>query len=769
EVIGKKSYTRFELEAGVAGKYSLNCWLIPSMLSDGSYSHYDVLVNGKPVGTITPSKGNWQSIGLDKSAKVSLRAGTNTVSVVATAPEIANVEFVRLSTDAAKAAISSTAYDEYLARAKAKSDEELKRPIFQGDLPVSISDSLVSSSLRATDPSPEGNYFNFTGIQFQYTYYTTVYFYAGEQVYITTNSPVPNFIEFFSVNAPETHSWIGNYTYSSPYYLASVNVTIPTDGYYYVRLRPYYNHTESTATLNINGMYYYPDVPIFSTGFRVTQDNLKVYNTFTAYSTGDPRIWIESGPGIPGRTVYYNDDWTASSDFNWGVNSRVQKQYVNTVYAVLLSSFGSNNPTGQCDIYVKCQNSTITPYFPNLKADDAIQSAPASTVYNSISWSGGITEYSEWPPSPSSDYYVPNNPLASFDLFYLFPRYDGCGIFTRTGATSANSVVDLWATGTSESNYDYTHASVKKGADDYAHGYDWESKPNNYMRTFHPRNALRGDSYGNIVKYYRRIGTGGTNSTACILAEAIADGKAVLENVRFDEDEISLINADIANISTSDVNTFNSLFAAWKSTWASIVFSNPYKFKNSQYNSLLSFCRSVQGSVSLVYEKLNQGEQFAVLPVEDLTLTNNVQNQSLLKSIRESNRQLKRTDSGASIVRSPLSNTIKYVKALLAGRKNAFRSSSGVRGADSGISYSNEDKFNIASNASGISIDFSLDKSARISLSVINLRGEEVASLLQEHTLSAGNHHYSAYLTKGIYLVKHVVDGNVNVKKIVVN
>jgi hypothetical protein len=603
-----------------------------------------------------------------------------------------------LSTNADKAKISSAKYDEYLATAAAKADS-LK---YVGQRQISVDDSLYS------EPS----------------------------------------------NAPETYSWATS-AQTNP----SISVTIPVSGSYYIRVRPYWNGTSTTATVTINGTVE-ANVPVFSVGLRAIQDASTVYNTFTVLSAEDPRIWITEYTS-PEKITHYNDDYSSQGgDFSWGLNSRIKKQFPRPVDAILLSSFSTYNPAGVAEVYAKCQML----YFPNLKADDAIQSDPASSVYNCISWSGGITDYWEWPPSPSSAYYVPGKPLASFDLFYISERYPGCGVFVRAGATSGNSVIDLWATG-SPNSYDYTHASIKKGADGNPHGYDWESKPGSLMRTFHPRTALSGSSYGNIVEYYKNVGTWTTTYT---LAEAIADSKAVLENVRFNDAEISLIENDIANLSPDDVNTFQALFIVWKSTLESTPFSNPYSFKNSQYESLFAFCQSKQDLISLVYDKLSE-EQFAILLVEDLTLSNNERNQSILDSIRISNKQVKTTNSGATIVRSPHSNMVKYVKALLAERTNKLRAVKNSTGLNNDIRYSNEDDINITNNGAGISINFTLSEKAKVSLSIVNLRGEEVVSLLSNKQLQAGKHNYSLNLTKGIYLVKQVVNGNVNVKKAILN
>ena len=755
EATGDKSRTTFEIEAKAGGSYALSLWASPVLYPDGNYSSFDVYVNGtKTAGQIKFTKGNWQAVTLPE--RVDIEQGINTVAFSTGKEEIPAIEFIRLSTNVDGAKISSAKYDEYLVSLTAKVDSFN----YAGRKQINVDDSIYlgSSQLQA---DPAGNYLYFGHSSFSYTYYRTHSFTASQTVSVSAYTPNsdPLIIEIFSSSAPETYSWATS-VQTNP----SISVTIPVSGIYYVRVRPYWNNTLTTATVITNESVE-TNVPVFAIGFRAIQDISTVYNTFTVLSAGDPRIWITEYAS-PEKITHYNDDFGSyGGNFGWGLNSRIKKQFPRPVDAILLSSYGTYNPTGVAEVYAKCQNSNITSYFPNLTTDDAIQSAPASGVYNCISWSGGISEYWVWPPDEESGYWVPGKPLASFDLFYISERYPGCGIFVRGGATSGNNAVDLWATG-SPGSYNYTHASIKKGADENAHGYDWESKPGSLMRTFHPRTALSGSSYGNIVEYYRNAGTWATYT----LAEAIADGKAVLENVRFDNTEIAIVEEDIASLSPNDVNTFHALFTAWKSTLESTPFSNPNLFRNSQYDALLKHCQSQQTLIALVYDKLNSGEQFAGLLVKDLTFYGNTQNQLLLDSIINSNKQMQTTSSGATIVRSPHSNIVKYVKALLAERTNERRLlAKSATGLNNDIRYSNEDKFNIAINGAGISIDFSLSEKAKVSISVINLRGEEIVSILRNGQLQAGEYNYSAGLTKGIYLVKQVVNGNVNVKKVIIN
>lgn len=122
EIIENDSYTSFEIEVESAGEYYLNFWLLPAEYEDGSLYAYEVQVNGYNAGAIVPAKGNWQSIGLSNNGKVNLQQGKNTISVITEAPNVVEVEFVRLSKTFSKAKISSNAYDSYLAKAKNRNE-----------------------------------------------------------------------------------------------------------------------------------------------------------------------------------------------------------------------------------------------------------------------------------------------------------------------------------------------------------------------------------------------------------------------------------------------------------------------------------------------------------------------------------------------------------------------------------------------------------------------------------------------------------------------
>jgi ligand-binding sensor domain-containing protein len=69
---------------------------------------------------------------------------------------------------------------------------------------------------------------------------------------------------------------------------------------------------------------------------------------------------------------------------------------------------------------------------------------------------------------------------------------------------------------------------------------------------------------------------------------------------------------------------------------------------------------------------------------------------------------------------------------------------------------------------SKLSVDFVLTDAANISLSVFDLQGREVATLLKNRYLSDGNHQYSVRLTSGIYIVRYTVNDKTVSRKTIV-
>ena len=762
EVNGNNAIVSFEVEVPVAGEYYANFWMFPTKLKDGSFANYTVLVNGVLLeDKIVPAIGDWHGIALSGNGKVSLNKGVNTIAVVGTVPDIPNVEHLKLSSSPQNANIDATKYKVY----KSELEEISARNAAQNALVTTAlgTDTLSTSNtsrlstvgvaaMTTTDP-PLYNYEYYLSLIIDYTFYKTVSFTQGQQVSVETTG-VDNFahvLELFSSSSPESYSWAAK---SNGSCIASLNVTIPATGIYYVRVRSYKNGHKGLCNLNVNGQNYYENVPVYSVGVRCTQGTDQVYNTFTTNSTKDTRIWIEEGVGTPGKIHAFNDDYNGSGDFDWGSYSRIKKQYTRPVHSVLLSTYDSYDPRGRCDLYMKClQNGTISA-FPNLKEDDAIQSSPSTSQYNCISWSGAITSYWEWPPYQTSSYYSPN-PLTAFDNFY-----ESRGL-TRIGAKANNGVVALWANVDANGNREYTHASVRNGADNNAHGYDWESKLGANVRLFHPRNALTGTLYGQIVEYYIvENAAAEASASPMILEEEIANGTARIEYVNFASDEKDYLMSKIQLINSSIMQQFNMLYNDWKEVAENTVCSDPVQIaKCEEYRNVLAFCSSHDELLYALYEKVGNGEFAAMILVGDLTFEDN---QSVLENVRESASE-STTRSGIKTIRPLQSNNIAYIKELLALENVSLAKSRKQVGGETGISYSNFKDFEVSAS----NVNFSLNSSAHVSLTLLDLSGKTICTVINDELLDTGNHSYTLPGVKNdAYLVQLIIDGRVNVKKV---
>lgn len=764
----KSTSISFSVIAKTDGDFYTNFWLIPTAKPNGEFFQYKVKVNGFYVGAIKPKVGGWQSISLENNHKIKLQHGTNTISIIGMAPDVPNVEHVRLTTMTDNNKSESLNYKAYIDGIQQALASEKQKGNF---MLTNGADSLVNFNAldnsfdriryapATTTENPLYDFEYCTGMTAHYTFYKTVYFTQGQQIFLATDGidDFQHVLEFFSVSNPENHSWSSMSNSNS---MASLNITIPQTGMYNVRVRSYLNARSGFCNLNINGENYYNSIPVYSIGVRCTQDTDQVYNTFTVKSEGDPMIWIEEGTSIPGKIMCYNDDYQGTGNFAWGLNSRIKKNFIRPVHSVLISTYSSYNPTAKFDLYMKCKDSNVYTYFQNLLADDAIQSSPATWDYNCISWSGGITSYWEWPDSYFSSFWA-GDALSSFDAFY-----QSRGL-TREGANASNAVVALWAIVDSQGNRSYTHASVRKG-DGHLHGYDWESKPGSLARTFHPKEALIGDSYGQIVEYYTTISNSlqASNARTKSLEEEIADGRLRIEYVNFDDYEKQIIAETTREISSSVMRKFTNLYELWKDVTENTTFSSLAQMARcDEYKNLLSFCNANPELLYVLYEYLDDGDWATIKVIEDMTFTED--NYQSYKATTKA--PISATSD--KIYRTPVSNCIIYVKSLLEKNMGKVRSLKKANAtALTGVSYSNSNNINVVNYANNtLNVNFDLQGTSKVSLSAWDLNGNRISAAFDSEIMEAGVHTAALNLNNNrIILVKLVVNGHINVRKITV-
>lgn len=760
-VLGKQGITTFTISAPSEGLYYASFWMLPTKSANGSYKSYRISVNGKNINDILkPSTDGWQSVSPLHATRLPIKKGENAISIIGNIPDIPAVEHLKLSTNKDAALIVSEQYAKY------KSAAEHQTTLLKAGSSASeniITDTLAMLGAKPLTASNTPTYdFTYTlNMTVRYTFYRQVYFTQGQHVIITAKAKnnKGSILELFSATDPENYTWNTSSNATS-----KLNITIPKSDIYYVRVRSNLNAGYYNCDVNINDSIICNNVQIFSIGIPKTMTADKTYDSFTCYSTnGNPMMWVEDTGSPYGKISGYNDDYGVHGDFNWGVNARIHKKFSRDMKAILFSTAYSYFPEMKCDVYVggESQDLTnssygsgtvnLTQLFPNLNVADAMQSAPYNNVYNCIAWSGGLCNTWAWPPSNISGDY---DDLKKFDLFYTSERYAGCPKFTRQGATADNSVIDLWAIVNSDGTKSYTHASVRRGADSNAHGYDWESKLGALCRLYHQRDALHGSSYGQIVEHYRLIST-----AAKTFDESVAEGLTVIEYNSFTESEKQVIAAHLSKLGSAGISRFAKLYAAWAKVWNSSVYSNPDMIAAcDEYKNLLSLCTSDGEYIYAVYAKLADNDICAVKLFQDIIKGGSNEVISKATKFIEDN---KTNEAGAFIFRTPQSKSIIIAKALLAqeiGDSNSLKK---------GKAFSSDVDFALNNAGNTIQLSFTLSDRAVVSAVVVDAYGNVVANLLDNTSLSSGSHQYEyAPQRGGIYFVRLTVDGKTNVRKI---
>lgn len=595
-----------------------------------------------------------------------------------------------------------------------------------------------------------------------YTYNGLYYGIKGTRVRFATRSGsnTPHRLSVFNVE-DKTISWSST---SNSEHRTDMWVDIPADGYYKIIVRTNTMGTTGVCDVLMYNKYILKDMPISMTRYIVGQEANKTLNTFTAHSSVKSSIWCEAG--LSGKVLAYNDGYNGNGDYEWGNNARIKKSYDILVKNVYIAAANSSSPLGKCDLYIGCgvDNTILGSSFPSLKSDDMIRSAGINSEYNCIGWTGGLISWA-WPMTEMlEDIKDPKAQLSWFDNFYGKERYPGSPVYTRNGANENNSVIDLWGyvEGSIVSGFiikdttAYTHASIRKCLDGIPHGYDWESKCGSLPRIFHPRYSLKGKDYGRVVHYYRPVNNIQKSAT---IDEVIADGMAVMENVKLTSGELAIIEDGISKIDGDIILEFGNLFSEWKSLWESNVASNPFILKkHEKYTKLLDFCKDHDSESlrCLVFKMLSDSGMCAMNLVIDLYLSGN---RSLMNEVVSYNALNKYDENGAFIIRSPLSQTKMFVKKIL-----GVSSKSSVNVCNETMNYS----VDVESVSSQLLVNVSIEVPSLITI-VISDKDGNITNVLNNVKLESGKYSFPINVSNhGIYYVRTIIDGEWVVKKIII-
>lgn len=763
--IGEKSYTQFDVNAPHSGKYFINFWMLPSKSQDGSFCSYQVEVNSVTQSAkISPSKSDWQSVTLDSNSTVFLNSGTNTITIVGTIPEVPAVEHIRLSKTVETSLINSDTYDSYKSFVDVESQSgnitRMVRPLDKG---------LRIDTIEAIEGIASYKMFEYTSLineTIRYTFHNTVAYNSGDSI-IVESKGIDGFshvVNVFKVDDPENYSWVSNASSGN----GSIKQLVQESGLYQIVLHSYKNGAVGRCDVRINN-HKYESMLVSGTRIVYALPTGLESNSFTTNSSVDPILWI--GELSKGKVVAYNDDYSGDGVFDWGYNSRIKKTFSKPVRSAIVAVNSSYNPIGVCDIYIGCLKGSVNKFeFPALKEDDAIQSAASTgnksidVSYNCIGWAGGLSSWEEPPYMGTSD----KDDLNWYDNYFGNERYPGSPIYTRDGANEENGIVALWATLTKSGSISidsYQHASVKKGSDERPHGYDWESKLGSGPRIFHPKYALTGANsgehgYGKIVRYYRLVDNSASINT---LEEAVADGLAVIENLKLNEAESQFIDNKISMIEPSQLEEFDSLYSAWSNVWSNSLYSLSSKIADcDEYRDLLSYCQN-NNLTYLVFNAFAKGDLCAMRLVFDISIS---KKEASFKSIQAYNDSHKYDANGAMIIRSTQNVVMSYIKQTI---QCEIGNNVIYNGPSSDVTYSNSDKINITSSCGLINTEINIDSPSTISIEILNKDGEVRYCCQNKDKFDTGCYNFKTEVsTPGIYFVKVLIDGRWNVKKMIV-
>ena len=723
----------FEVEVLGGGAYYMDAWIVAPFTKEG-YAEYKVAVNDILTDfSFKPQTDDWHGLALTDAKKsvtaVNLKKGKNVISIIGKGPEIPNVEFIKLSSSHTRSGISDSKYREFV-------DNIRTNTLANTDAILTRADSVVTQS-RGTDGERYSYCLNMP------VFYTTrlpFTFSTGQSVSIKTSQSgsYEHVIEFFSATNPSSYSWV---TYSSGN--GNLNVTIPTSGAYYLRIRAYRQYTSGLVNLTVNGTNYSNCVV---SGSGISTFGGYSANPFTCKTTnnGDTWLFLEEGQGVPGRIIAYNDDAGITSDgYSWGFNSKIVISSPD-VNAGLVSAHSSYIPSFTCDLYMglALPNDTLLNLFPNLPEDNSFISAPASGNYYCYHWSVGINSVEfdwEYPyPSLTAD-------TGRWDDFYEHYGY------TNKGANADNAAIALW-TGTYVSTIDgkpvnaVNHASVRKNTTiPKPHGFEWESKCGAMERVMHTRDALVGGlinetQYGTITRYYRSDPTRTVNYSPPRSPES-----------SFSALEINQIATLRNQIPVAVLSGFEEKYHAWENTWSRpeiAIHSNPYRYAESaEYENLLKYSMKYGKAVwPLLFDKLAQKNFFIVNLLKDLTYSGKRSFGDDIMPIIEKGKPL---PSAYSIL-------VDYCKKLLTKEDvNILKSIRDISATDEG-----DFEVNISVNAQEMLLNLYSAKDEKASVKIYNAFGG--LEFEANYILSKGNQTLTVNASnfkKGVYVVQIAMGG----------
>jgi len=748
----------FTVEVPASGNY-----YISSLVNIQAGKALTVQVDNTPGEYLQAERSGWQ-FGQAGNRPVFLQAGKHVISIRGTDAMIPMVEELNITKESLPGGNKiPAAIEAFLQR-----NELLKaQPV-----PVFKAASQSGDETNLVLPNPQGIYDHAVDEAFTYSHYSVVYLTAGNHTFTTSGSTINRALTVFN-SSDYTYSWSN--VNGGPGGESGLYLIVGLAGYYAVTLRPVTDGQTGTTNIILDGNTLVSNAVIGGRRFGMSSLRGGDMNFFTCRLTaGDTRMFVSRYASSSVRG--YNDDYYGGGGtWAWGTSSRIKKNFNgnDSVQYAFVCAY-SPASTGVCDVYMGTGNSNLPVLepqnFPQLTTDDAIMTAPMSNgYYNCIAWSGGVTSTSIWPPSAYSTYSCNSgNELQCFDNFYnnVPVRYPGAWNYTRSGATSANAVVDLWKTASA-----YTHASVRKPGNNNPHGYDWESKPGSLDRTLHPRNALTNANwYGSVSNYYKPTGTYARNAGAAYAFEsdqdAIKAGVAVYDKASLTRGAVGKLDRLLRNNPAAAKDQFDELYKAWDATKAANAsLSDPAMYcKNKAYRALEQFAM-VNETVAMLkaFDKFIQGDH--IIGELVWTLTKNRYGK-LLDQVKTERLANLYDEQGRYRVHGDHDNGVLYIEKILQEMEPGITLAPATDNMQ--VTVSPNPVANI------LKVQVAVTKTSRLGIVISSAQTGLKQAIQKEMTVGAGTHQYSFAVSNiagsagDILAVQVMLDGVLKTVKVVV-
>lgn len=742
-----------------ASKY----YFISTLVNMQAGKVFTVSVDNTVNDYLRPSVNGWQ---FEQAGRVPvyLPAGKHVISIQGTDAMVPMAEELNLSSESLIAGNKiPAAIQQFL-----QSNEALKAAPVGSFKPASETGDITNLVL----PNPQGNYDHAIDESFGYSHYSIVYLTAGSHTFTTSGSTINRALTVFNPS-DYTYSWSN--VNGGPGGESGLYLIVGLAGYYTVMLRPVTDGQAGTTNIILDGSTLVSNAVIGGRRYAMSALKGGDMNFFTCrLSAGDTRMFVSRYASSSVRG--YNDDYSGGGgSWNWGVASRIKKSFngSDSVQYAFVCAY-SPASTGICDIYLGNGNSNLPvkepQNFPLLSTDDAILTAPQTNgYYNCASWSGGVTSSWIWPPDAMSTYSCNSaNVIQCFDNYYsnVPVRYPGAWNYTRSGATAANAVVDVWKTAIK-----YTHASVRKPGNNHPHGYDWESKPGGLDRTLHPRNALTNANwYGSVSDYYRPTGTYARTAGAEYAFEsdqdAINAGLAIYDKASLTRGAADKLKRLLQKNSDAAKQQFDELYDAWDATKAANASqSDPAMYcTNKAYQQLERFALA-NGSTAMLkaFDKFINGDHIIGQLVWALTKNQYSKLMDEVKTERLANLYDK---EGRYRIHGDHDNGVLYIEKILQSVDENIVMDSPTDGIRLSVSP------NPVSDR--LSVQVSVAKASSLSILVTSAQTGLKQVLQKEMLVGAGTHNYSlpvkniAGSSGDILAVQVMLDGVLKTVKVVV-